>query len=163
MTNIQLKKADVNQREAVKTFHIPNHLNISVSNETERKIQTDDLETDFPQLYDDKLFSEGITWILIDVNDNSIKGCVSIFPTKNSSIGYLNNFSVDENIRGKGFGNLLFETALEFAEKNYKTIQLITLPNRMKTALKVYKKNDFVLIEEMKEGPYVVWKMEKAF
>jgi ribosomal protein S18 acetylase RimI-like enzyme len=161
--NFVIKEASSTDREEIKTFHVANHYEISVNNEIELKIQTEDILNDFPQLYDQQLFDEGKNWILFDENNNKIIGCISVFPTTESSVALLNNFSVDKSLRGQGFGLKLFQIAMDFAEKNYKKIILYTLPDRMNAAASMYERGGFKVATEQQIDMYLVWKMEKTF
>jgi ribosomal protein S18 acetylase RimI-like enzyme len=153
---LKIIEADVSFREKIKSCQFKNHLEISVNNENEKELQIKDLPNDFPQLFSDELFIKGKNWILSD--GENVYGCISVFPKENG-VGFLNNFSVDKELRGKKYGLKLFNEAMDYARKNYDSIELITLPIRMASAVNMYEKEGFKVLKEINNDPYIIWLM----
>ena len=107
----------------------------------------DDELNNFPQKYKEP---EG-TFIIAKTN-NIIIGCVGIRKMENK-ICEMKRLFVNDNYKGKGIGKKLVEKIIEEAKiKNYKKIRLDTL-NTMKTALDIYYKNGFYIIEPYYNNP----------
>ena len=65
----------------------------------------------------------------------------------NHHIEWLNGFAVKSTARKQGIGSALLETALTNIESTTTAIKLITL-DRFQTAVGLYKKANFEIIEE---------------
>jgi ribosomal protein S18 acetylase RimI-like enzyme len=156
---VTYRLCDKSDRQKVADFHIPNHLEVSVRNEFERKVQTDDLPADFPGLFSDELFAKDTT--IIAEKDGRIVGCIGL-EAKTADQCYINNFSTDKNVRKQGIGSKLMEMVLKVAsEQGYKKAYLITLPDVMLDACRLYERFGFIKTAVKKGNAFMIATYEK--
>ncbi len=146
--------AKVSEREEIKTFHIQNHL-ATTRNEQEYQSQSKDCPEDFPALYSDDEFYKYTFWILRN-SSHELIGCIG-FLVEKEDVGWISMFSVKQEERGKGWGKLLLDTAIQEAKQRHcKEIRLITLPEIMPSAVKLYTRRGFQTISSRKGHTYQI-------
>jgi len=180
--------ATLSEREEIKQFHVSNHLATSVRNEKEREVQEKDLPNDFPALYSDEEFSKGKVWIARDEQTNELIGCISLYVCQEGEehMGAISGFvqvsnrsdddmalgkkawihmlSVHPERRGKGLGRTLLNVALDEAKSQHvDRVLLITLPEVMQPAIKLYESVGFELLERVQTTHYLVDTWQKKY
>lgn len=149
---ITVRRADENDFDAIKQFHVANHLTETCHFPGERERQVCDLQDDFPQLCSIESFRRGRFWVAIDAND-CIVGSIGLLPDENEpeTTTWLNTFSVANHRRGRKIGSRLFAEALDSV--NTERLRLVTLGGHskgidvMRLARRMYEKNEFVLYQ----------------
>ena len=130
---VHIRRATEVDIDALKDFHVTNHLDETCHFPGEREHQMSELRIDFPHLYSTDLFLRGMFWIATpEKNDDTIIGCIGISPDKDEPkrISCLNTFSVAKKMRGNNIGSTLLKVALEAV--NTDNIGLVTLGGHSK-------------------------------
>lgn len=153
--SISYRQAGTNDFDNLKEFHIPNFIKETVNCEGEKENQINDLENDFPHLFDINRYSKG--WYFLALLNNKIVGSIGLeINQEDNSIIWLNTYSVAEEIRGKGIGQYLLDSAIAQAKNisGINVIKLVTLKDHsegfpvMKAAVKKYESVGFEIYKE---------------
>lgn len=184
-SHIQCFRATLSEQEEIKQFHVPIHLETSTRNEEERIVQESCLHEDFPALYSESDFEESMVWILRDEASNRIVGCVDLYVSpsiqtefqvfatlevafqnrdeeinsklRNGKQAWIRMLSVHPMYRKQGLGRYLLTVALEEARKQQvETVLLVTLPEVMQSAVKLYESEGFKLLERDRTTHFLV-------
>jgi ribosomal protein S18 acetylase RimI-like enzyme len=152
----------LSERLKISEFIIKNHLDASVRNEAELKLQIDDLQTDFPDLFSDEIFQLGHYWKV--EQDQNLIGAIGLTPYQDStSIIYLSFLGVSPLHRNLGLGKKLLDIIIPFSRsKNYQFIRLTTLPGVFNSACHLYEKYGFKEISRQQSLTYNVVVLELA-
>lgn len=113
---VHIRRATEVDIDALKDFHVTNHLDETCHFPGEREHQMSELRIDFPHLYSTDLFLRGMFWLATpEKNGDTIIGCIGISPDKDEPkrISWLNTFSVAKKMRGNNIGSTLLKVALE--------------------------------------------------
>ena len=157
----------------VASFHIGIHLATTVRNPEEMRAQVADLPTDFPDLYDDDVFSRpgSVHLIAREGPTSRIIGCIGLrspLPSppageKNPSHWYLSYLSVAPECRGRGVGRALLLAVIRHAVRYDResgagtstSIKLLTLRDVYDPAIALYTSAGFLVDrEEASEPPF---------
>lgn len=158
---VEIRLATEDDIDAIKEFHINNHLEETCHFPGEREHQVGDSLCDFPQLYSKEVFSKGNFWVASpSASDHDIIGCIGMLPDKDeSNVSWLNTLSVTEEMRGKQIGSKLMKVALDTVKPS-NIVRLVTLGGHsegkdvMGGARYLYEKNGFKVykVEKVKYG-----------
>lgn len=83
--------------------------------------------------------------VLIDTIKNKVVGYVFVGDKKDK--GFISTLEVKKEYRGKGYGKKLLKDAIS----RYKAIDLVVMKDN-KIAYELYKKNNFIIIDEISRG-----------
>ena len=139
-----------------------NHLDASAANEVELKMQIDDLPNDLPQFFNPEVFLQTKHWVAKNKETGEMLGGAGMRVDKEGdpTVEYLIAVAVKESARNQGIGSALIEVALSNHEPTTKTIKLNTL-DRFQSAIRLYKKANFEITDEIKVYDWVLIKMKK--
>ncbi|KAG2373849.1 hypothetical protein C9374_011734 [Naegleria lovaniensis] len=183
--HLKCSRAVLSEQEEIKQFHVPIHLETSTRNEEERMVQESCLAEDFPALYSQHDFEECSVWTLRDEASNRVIGCVDLYisPTiqtefevfatlevayrnqdeelnaklKNGKQAWIRMLSIHPLYRKQGLGRYLLHVALDEArQQQVDTVLLVTLPEVMQSAVKLYESEGFQLLERDRTSHFVV-------
>lgn len=147
--------SDIQTQKIIKEFVIANHLKITGYDEQSKQIQLSKLHLSFPEFYDVDVWTKSNCWICMC--DDNLIGCVGLkkYNSDTYEIGYL---FVDPNYQNKGIGKQLLQTVIDCSKSNQqmKYLRLITLEGLMDSAIKLYKKNGFVIADTKKVECFTV-------
>lgn len=179
-----IRLANPDERELIYNFHIPIHLETSVENDEEYKLQIDDIPNDYPALVSDVVFKSYTFFLYYETKQD--ENCVQqeqlqlagicgisnqflqIDSYNNSSDTFAPNclylcaLSVAKNFRKRGIGRKLLIAAILHAKKQVKVerIQLVTLQKKMDDAVRLYTQAGFKIIKLRQIATFEVLTMQ---
>ena len=92
-------------------------------------------------------------FIFMAISDGLPVGCFSLIPHTNTTFE-LGKMAVDENYQGHKIGQQLLEFAIEFGKQQYWEKIILYSSTKLPTALYIYKKYGFQMVDLEKNLPY---------
>lgn len=87
------------------------------------------------------------------LEDNQVKGTCAVL--KNSDVSYeLAKMAVTSSAQGKGFGDLLMQAAIAFAQEKKANELILSTNTKLHSALKLYKKYGFETLPFISDNRY---------
>lgn len=153
-STLQIIRADVSDRAFIRSFVTTLHVDLSGYNEIVKMHQIKELETDFPEFYNEDEWNLSICWKLVANSKGSdttvFLGTIGLrhFCVDIVEISY---FFMEPKAQGRGLGQMLLTHCINKVkdEKVYRSIRLLTLQEVYGIAYSIYLKYNFVLFDEV--------------
>lgn len=110
------------------------------------------LDYDLDEIQQEYFLEGGGFWVAL--HNRNVIGCIAIRKTKDDKVAEIKRMYLYPEYRGKGLGQRLLDLAiLDAKTKGYKKVILDTTV-KQKSAIKLYEKNSFSLIERVGSDLY---------
>lgn len=175
--SVEVRRAHPEDRVALRKFQALNHLDATGYCSSALETQISELKPDFPDLYDERAFNDGWSWVAEIVgrassfnnesnscssssassasssSQSAIVGCIGMIRDSADADGttaYLSFLSVHPDMRGQGLGDYLLQLALnEAVSLGFKRIHLLTLKCMYAAACRLYARAGFTAYKEL--------------
>jgi len=152
--------SDPADRQRISEFVFSCHLASSARTPEEEAAQTADLPDDFPELYSDEIFRKAQYWMVEEAE--KVVAVLGMRPDpQDTSLVWISYLGVSKHLRKQGLAKKFMDMGIEWSKKSgFNSIQLVTLPGVLDTAVGIYKKYGFVDTEVKVTPHYNVTTME---